>query len=120
MQDPRSIFSFNHFLTVSKGKSDNLKTSHQHHSRYGEGNEMRLTGEHETCDMNTFKFGVANRGCSIRIPRETAVAGKGYMEDRRPAANCDPYRVTARIWEGSSANKYVDQPTMVETLRNRR
>lgn len=39
------------------------------------------------------RYGVANRGASIRIPREAEKSGRGYMEDRRPAANCDPYRV---------------------------
>ena len=29
---------------------------------------MRLTGKHETCDINTFRSGVADRGASIRIP----------------------------------------------------
>jgi glutamine synthetase len=53
-----------------------------------------LTGAHETCSIKEFKYGVADRGASIRIPRETALNGRGYMEDRRPAANCDPYRVT--------------------------
>jgi glutamine synthetase len=65
-----------------------------HIKEYGEGNEKRLTGKHETCSINEFKYGVANRAASIRIPRDTEKAGKGYMEDRRPAANADPYRVT--------------------------
>eukprot|EP00931_Biecheleriopsis_adriatica_P028738 TRINITY_DN1712_c0_g1_i1.p1 TRINITY_DN1712_c0_g1~~TRINITY_DN1712_c0_g1_i1.p1 ORF type:complete len:407 (-),score=90.97 TRINITY_DN1712_c0_g1_i1:114-1265(-) len=69
----------------------------EHIAEYGEGNDKRLTGKHETCDINTFKYGVANRGASIRIPRETEKDGKGYMEDRRPAANCDPYRVTGKM-----------------------
>jgi len=73
------------------------KVAAEHIAEYGEGNDKRLTGKHETCDINTFKYGVANRGASIRIPREAEVNGKGYMEDRRPAANCDPYKVTARI-----------------------
>jgi len=73
------------------------KVAKQHIKEYGEGNEKRLTGKHETCDINTFKYGVANRGASIRIPREAEKNGKGYMEDRRPAANCDPYKVTNRI-----------------------
>merc|ERR1719456_1993001 len=70
------------------------KVAAEHIAEYGEGNDKRLTGKHETCDINTFKYGVANRGASIRIPREAEKNGKGYMEDRRPAANCDPYRVT--------------------------
>merc|ERR1719213_973648 len=73
------------------------KVAKEHIEEYGEGNDKRLTGKHETCDINTFKYGVANRGASIRIPREAEKNGKGYMEDRRPAANCDAYRVTARM-----------------------
>merc|ERR1711862_913720 len=42
-------------------------------------------------------YGVANRGASIRIPRSAEKEGRGYMEDRRPAANCDAYRVATRI-----------------------
>jgi len=75
----------------------------EHIAEYGEGNEKRLTGKHETCDINTFKFGVANRGASIRIPREAEKNGKGYMEDRRPAANCDPYRVTGKMMKTTGA-----------------
>lgn len=73
------------------------KVAAEHIAEYGEGNEKRLTGKHETCAITDFKYGVANRGASIRIPRETEKSGKGYMEDRRPAANCDPYKVTARM-----------------------
>merc|ERR1719158_1433088 len=66
------------------------KVAAEHIAEYGEGNDKRLTGQHETCSINEFKFGVANRGASIRIPRDAEKDGKGYMEDRRPAANCDP------------------------------
>jgi glutamine synthetase len=73
------------------------KVAKEHIAEYGEGNEKRLTGEHETCNINQFKYGVADRGASIRIPRSAEKSGKGYMEDRRPAGNCDAYRVAARI-----------------------
>jgi glutamine synthetase len=73
------------------------KVAAEHISEYGVGNEKRLTGQHETCSIKDFKFAVADRGASIRIPRDAEKDGKGYMEDRRPAANCDPYRVTGRI-----------------------
>jgi len=73
------------------------KVAAEHIAEYGEGNDQRLTGKHETCSIKEFKYGVANRGASIRIPRDAEKNGKGYMEDRRPAANCDPYRVAARI-----------------------
>lgn len=59
----------------------------------------RLTGLHETSSIHDFSAGVANRGASIRIPRQVGKDGKGYFEDRRPAANCDPYLVTGIIAE---------------------
>merc|ERR1712182_39000 len=70
------------------------KVVDKHIKEYGEGNDKRLTGKHETCSIKEFKYGVANRGCSIRIPREAEKNQCGYLEDRRPAANCDPYSVT--------------------------
>lgn len=82
------------------------KVVEEHITEYGDGNEKRLTGAHETCSINEFKFGVADRGASIRIPRETAMSGKGYLEDRRPAANCDPYRVTKRIMQTTGEALY--------------
>jgi glutamine synthetase len=69
----------------------------QHIAAYGEGNERRLTGHHETSSMGKFSFGVANRGCSIRIPRSTEAEKRGYYEDRRPASNMDPYVVTSLL-----------------------
>ena len=55
--------------------------------------------------MEKFSFGVANRGCSVRIPRTTEQSGKGYYEDRRPAANIDPYVVTAAIFSVACLEK---------------
>jgi len=63
----------------------------------GNDNSRRLTGRHETSSMTDFSAGVANRGASIRIPRQVAEDGKGYLEDRRPSSNCDPYAVTEII-----------------------
>merc|ERR1719424_1052116 len=77
-----------------------LGNKHQEHiAAYGEGNERRLTGKYETADINTFSYGVANRGCSIRIPRTTEADGFGYLEDRRPSSNCDPYVVTSKMFD---------------------
>ena len=39
---------------------------------------------------------MSDRGASIRIPLQVAIDGKGYIEDRRPNANMDPY-VVARL-----------------------
>lgn len=71
----------------------------EHIVKYGEGNERRLTGAHETSPMDKFSYGVANRGCSVRIPRETEAKKRGYFEDRRPSSMCDPYVVTSMIFE---------------------
>jgi glutamine synthetase len=69
-----------------------------HIGEYGSDNEQRLTGLHETQSIEKFSYGVSDRGASIRIPIATAQDGwKGYLEDRRPASNADPYRVAARI-----------------------
>ncbi len=75
-----------------------LSENHADHIRlYGAGLGDRLTGDHETCDIDTFKVGDADRGCSIRIPKPVAIKGYGYFEDRRPGANADPYLVAARL-----------------------
>ena len=65
----------------------------------GIDNQRRLTGAHETASYKEFSWGVANRGCSIRIPRMTEKENCGYFEDRRPASNMDPYIVTGKIME---------------------
>ena len=77
-----------------------LEARHNEHIKlYGLGLEARLTGLHETAPMHKFSAGVANRGCSVRIPRSVAEAGYGYFEDRRPGANADPYEVAAVMLE---------------------
>lgn len=67
-------------------------TCQQHLEVYGAGNEARLTGAYETCSMREFRWGVGDRGASIRIPGQVAADGRGYFEDRRPAANVCPYQ----------------------------
>ena len=70
----------------------------EHIALYGSNNDMRLTGLHETQSIDQFSYGVSDRGASIRIPIATANEGwKGYLEDRRPASNADPYKVAGRI-----------------------
>ncbi|CAO3642365.1 unnamed protein product [Cunninghamella echinulata] len=75
------------------------KRHFEHIEVYGEDNDQRLTGQHETGHINDFSYGVANRGASIRIPRHVGKEGKGYFEDCRPASNIDPYQVTGIIME---------------------
>ena len=81
-----------------------LEAKHNEHMAvYGSGNELRMTGKHETASYDTFSYGVANRGASIRIPRQSEKDQKGYLEDRRPSSNMDPYVVTSLILETSLA-----------------
>ncbi len=70
----------------------------EHISVYGADNDQRLTGLHETQSIDQFSYGVSDRGASIRIPIATVENGwKGWLEDRRPASNADPYKVAAVI-----------------------
>lgn len=68
-----------------------------HIANYGFGIEGRLTGAHETASYKKFNYGVSDRGASVRIPWQVARDKKGYIEDRRPNANMDPYVVTRLI-----------------------
>merc|ERR1739844_603834 len=86
-------------LTAIETAIDKLPRHHIRHIKAydpneGKDNERRLTGLHETSSIHDFSAGVANRGCSIRIPRDVAENKCGYLEDRRPSSNCDPYQVT--------------------------
>ena len=71
----------------------------EHMAVYGSGNELRMTGKHETASFDTFSSGVANRGASIRIPNTTNDNKQGYLEDRRPSSNMDPYLVSGMIFK---------------------
>jgi glutamine synthetase len=75
-----------------------------HIANYGHGIEERLTGKHETCSYKEFKYGVSDRGASVRIPWQVAQDKKGYIEDRRPCANMDPYVVARLITETVCSN----------------
>lgn len=73
-----------------------------HISVYGSGNEKRLTGHHETSSMDKFTYGCGDRAASFRIPTNTMHnKGKGYIEDRRPSSNMDPYVVTSIMFDTS-------------------
>jgi glutamine synthetase len=86
----RETGGYAHIITAI----ERLAAKHkQHIDVYGADNHLRLTGRHETASIDAFTYGVANRGASVRIPRDTEAAQKGYFEDRRPASNIDPYTV---------------------------
>jgi glutamine synthetase len=73
------------------------KKAEEHVKHYGADIEHRLTGMHETAPWHEFSYGVSDRGASVRIPWQVEVDKKGYIEDRRPNANMDPYVVTRLI-----------------------
>lgn len=83
--------------TIQKQIAKLEKKHALHITNYGEGNERRLTGKHETSSMHDFSWGVANRGASIRVGRMVPVDKCGYYEDRRPSSNLDPYIVCKLI-----------------------
>ena len=77
-----------------------FNSRHDEHIKcYGSDNDQRLTGRHETQHISKFSWGVSDRGASIRVPLATSENWKGYVEDRRPASNGDPYRITNVIAE---------------------
>ena len=87
-------------LKIIEAAMKRLEGRHNEHIKvYGAHNEERLTGLHETSPITAFRYGQFDRGASVRIPMATVNAGKGYFEDRRPAANADPYEVCAMIME---------------------
>ena len=86
--------SYEPIITACEALGKNVD---QHVANYGHGIEDRLTGQHETAPHDEYSYGVSDRGASVRIPWQVEQDGKGYIEDRRPNANCDPYVVTRLI-----------------------
>jgi glutamine synthetase len=74
------------------------KNLDEHIAVYGPDNHMRLTGLHETQSIDKFTYGIADRGSSVRVPHSFINAGyKGYLEDRRPNSQGDPYQIASRV-----------------------
>lgn len=83
---------------------EKLEKKHMEHIKVYGNNERRLTGTHETSRIDEFTSGVADRTASIRIPLFTQQNKKGYLEDRRPASDIDPYLVLSKIVETTILN----------------
>ncbi|XP_037298842.1 glutamine synthetase 2 cytoplasmic isoform X3 [Manduca sexta] len=92
MREPNGIIEIER--AIEKLSRVHMRHIKVYDPRGGKDNERRLTGLHETASINDFTAGVASRGSSIRIPRIVSENKCGYLEDRRPASNCDPYAVT--------------------------
>jgi glutamine synthetase len=91
-------------------------TADVHVANYGHNVESRLTGLHETCSYKEFRWGDSDRSASIRIPWHVKHNGKGYIEDRRPNANCDPYVVTRLLTETVCAAERAAKPVVTDKL----
>ncbi|AWC23930.1 Glutamine synthetase 2 [Aminobacter sp. MSH1] len=82
-----------------------------HIAVYGPDNHLRLTGKHETASIDVFTWGVADRGASVRVPHSFVRDGyRGYLEDRRPNSQGDPYQIASQILKTISS-----VPTSIET-----
>ena len=79
-----------------------------HIENYGSDNHLRLTGKHETQSIDKFSWGVSDRGASIRVPKVVGETWKGYLEDRRPGSNANPYKVLQIISESLDLAKDLD------------
>ncbi|MGD9794312.1 MAG: glutamine synthetase GlnII [Acidimicrobiia bacterium] len=82
---------------AAKALGASQKTVLAHVENYGHDIQSRLTGKHETAPWNKYSYGESDRGASVRIPMNVARDNIGYIEDRRPNANMDPYTVTRLI-----------------------
>ncbi len=80
-----------------------------HIENYGSDNHLRLTGKHETQSISKFSWGVSDRGASIRVPQKTSENWKGYIEDRRPASNGNPYQIIKVIIDAIKMTTEIDE-----------
>ncbi|XP_040891147.1 glutamine synthetase-like [Toxotes jaculatrix] len=81
-----------------------LSNRHSQHIRVydphgGLDNMRRLTSQRATSSFHDFSTATARRNVSVRIPAHVSCRGCKYFEDRRPAANCDPYSVMRALVE---------------------
>lgn len=83
----------------------------EHIKEYGSSNELRLTGNYETQSIDKFSWGISDRGASIRVPQQTAENWKGYVEDRRPGSNADPYKIIYQI------DKSIKNATAIDDIK---
>ena len=91
----REVGGEEYFKALMKAFEDHLE---EHIAVYGPDNHMRLTGKHETAPWNKFSRGVADRGASIRVPHSFIRNDyRGYLEDRRPNSQGDPYAIASQV-----------------------
>ncbi len=90
----RNEGGYDYFLAIF----NSFASRHEDHIKaYGSNNHLRLTGGFETQAIDKFSWGISDRGASIRVPQDTAKNWKGYVEDRRPGSNADPYKIIREV-----------------------
>jgi glutamine synthetase len=90
----RNEGGYDYFMAIF----NSFASRHEEHIKaYGSNNHLRLTGGFETQAIDKFSWGVSDRGASIRVPQDTAKEWKGYVEDRRPGSNADPYKIIREV-----------------------
>ena len=90
----RNEGGYEYFLAIF----NSFASRHEDHIKaYGSNNHLRLTGGFETQAIDKFSWGISDRGASIRVPQDTAKEWKGYVEDRRPGSNADPYKIIREV-----------------------
>lgn len=117
----KNMRSENGIITIYDSIKRLAENHYEHIKNYGEHNQDRMSGKHETSSYSKFTYGRANRGASVRIPNQVLEESKGYFEDRRPAANCDPYLVTSLIMKTIMNPRYdpvdSDETTKYDMFR---
>jgi len=90
----RNKGGYDYFMAIF----NSFASRHEEHiNAYGSNNHLRLTGGFETQAIDKFSWGVSDRGASIRVPQDTSKEWKGYVEDRRPGSNADPYKIIREV-----------------------
>jgi glutamine synthetase len=113
MRDGESGMTFSGREEYFKSIFSSFESRHYEHIKnYGSQNDLRLTGEYETQSIDKFSWGISDRGASIRVPQSTAENWMGYLEDRRPGSNADPYKIVRVISES------LEHATITNTFVN--
>jgi len=102
----RNKGGYDYFIAIF----NSFGSRHEDHIKaYGSNNNLRLTGEYETQSIDKFSWGVSDRGASIRVPKDTAESWKGYVEDRRPGSNADPYKIIKEVSKSLETAEQINE-----------
>jgi glutamine synthetase len=107
-------------IAIEKVKEacERLRVNHSKHMQvYGKHNKLRLIGTHETSSFEHFTYADKSRQVSVRIPLMAHLSKKFYLEDRRPASNCNPYAVVDAMMQTICCSSCISaNPYKVDTI----